>query len=144
MILDDQHYDVTAQQAQRFREAIARPDPQGVEPGMARLMREAMQSQLDDLVFEMKEYDDLRAGNVTSLQARSIEGIGVALIQARIARRVSQLQLAKRLSIAVVDVAQYEAQRYAGVPIERLQQVANALQLGVHEVFTLEGDAGIP
>jgi Cro/C1-type HTH DNA-binding domain len=42
------------------------------------------------------------------------------------------------MSLAEQQIQRYEATRYAGVSIERLQAVADALNLRVNEVFTLE------
>ena len=66
------------------------------------------------------------------------KGIGEALIKARIVRNLTQKELAERLSLAEQQVQRYEATQYRGVAAERLQQVADALNLRVHEIFTLE------
>ena len=101
-------------------------------------MREGLRSQLDDLEAELTEYDALREQRTPTLEAESITGIGQALIKARIMRKLTQKELAERLSLAKQQVQRYEATQYSGVATERLQQVADALKLRVREVFTLE------
>ena len=42
------------------------------------------------------------------------------------------------MALAEQQIQRYEATRYAGVSIERLQAVANVLKLRINEVVTLE------
>lgn len=138
MITNQRQYLHTQAQAERFRQALVAPDAAGLHPRAARAIRAGVQSQLDDLLAELAEYDALRNGQVVTLEADSIVGIGAALIKARIARQLTQKELAERLQLAEQQIQRYEATRYQGVAAERLQQVADALRLRVHEVFTLE------
>ncbi len=120
------------------RQALAAPEPAGMHPRALKAMRDGLRSQLGDLETELAEYDALRNGRISTLEARSIVGIGEALIKARIVRNLTQKELAERLSLAEQQVQRYEATQYRGVAAERLQQVADALNLRVHEIFTLE------
>lgn len=138
MITNQRQYLITQSAAERFRQALAAPASQGLHPKAAKAMRAGLRSQLDDLEAELAEYDDLRQGRVTALEAESIVGIGEALIKARIMRNLTQKELAERLALAEQQVQRYEATFYRGVAAERLQQVADALRLRVHEVFTLD------
>ncbi|HSW05881.1 helix-turn-helix domain-containing protein [Aquabacterium sp.] len=138
MITNQRQYLVSQGQAERFRQALAAPDAQGLHPKAAKAMRAGLRSQLDDLDAEIAEYDALRHGHITSLEAESIVGIGAALVKARIVRNLTQKELAERLELAEQQVQRYEATQYRGVAAERLQQVADALRLTVREVFTLE------
>lgn len=138
MITNQRQYLNTQAQAERFRQALAAPDTEGLHPKAAKAMRNGLHSQLEDLETELAEYDALREGRVATLEAESIVGIGEALIKARIVRNLTQKELAERLSLAEQQVQRYEATQYRGVAAERLQQVADALKLRVHEVFTLE------
>ncbi|MFY9512887.1 MAG: helix-turn-helix transcriptional regulator [Rubrivivax sp.] len=138
MITNQRQYLNTQAQAERFRQALAAPDAPDVHPKAAKAMRGGLQSQLDDLEAELSEYDTLRQGKVITLEAESIVGIGVVLIKARIVRNLTQKELAERLDLAEQQVQRYEATQYRGVAAERLQQVADALQLRVREVFTMD------
>lgn len=138
MITNQRQYVNTQAQAERFRQALAAPVADGQHPKAVKAMREGLRSQLEDLEAELAEYDALRRGELTTLEAESIVGIGAALIKARIMRKLTQKELAGRLSLAEQQVQRYEATQYRGVAAERLQQVADALGLRVREVFTLE------
>jgi HTH-type transcriptional regulator / antitoxin HigA len=138
MITNQRQYLNTQAQAERFRQALAAPDQEGLHPKAAKAMRDGLRSQLHDLEAELAEYDALRRGQVMTLEAESIVGIGEALIKARIVRNLTQKELAERLSVAEQQIQRYEATQYRGVAAERLQQVADALKLSVREVFTLD------
>ncbi len=138
MISNQRQYLVSQSQAERFRQALATPDATGLHPKAANAMRAGLRSQLDDLEAELVDYDALRDGRTTAFEAESIVAIGPALIKARIMRNLTQKELAERLHLAEQQVQRYEATQYRGVAAERLQQVANALKLRVHEIFTLE------
>ncbi len=138
MITNQRQYLIAHSQAERFRKALAAPDTTGLHPKAAKAMRAGLRSQLEDLEAEIAEYDALREGKITKLEAESIVGIGPALIKARIVRNLTQKELAERLQVAEQQVQRYESTQYQGVAAERLQQVADALRLGVREVFTLE------
>ena len=138
MITNQRQYLNTQAQAERFRQALAAPDAEGLHPKAAKAMRDGLRSQFEDLEAELAEYDALRQGRVATLEAESIVGIGEALIKARIMRNLTQKELADGLSLAEQQIQRYEATQYRGVAAERLQQVADALKLRVREVFTLE------
>lgn len=138
MITNQRQYLNTQAQALRFRRALEAPGVKGLHPRAAKAMRDGLRSQLADLESELAEYDALRQGQVDTLEARSIVGIGEALIKARIVRNLTQKELGGLLSLAEQQIQRYEATQYRGVATERLQQVADALNLRVHEVFTFE------
>jgi len=101
-------------------------------------LREAAQSQIDDLLAEVAEYERLRDGQLTAITAESIADLAPALIKARIMRNWTQKELADKLAVAEQQVQRYEATQYKGVSVERLQAVADALKLRVREVITFE------
>jgi DNA-binding Xre family transcriptional regulator len=138
MITNERQYLITQAQAAKFREALAATPPAGLHPKAAKAMRDGARSQLAELEEQLAEYDILRAGKVVSFNVDSITGIGEALIKARIARNLTHKALADRMDLAEQQIQRYEATRYAGVAIERLQAVADALKLRINEVVTLE------
>jgi DNA-binding Xre family transcriptional regulator len=138
MITNERQYSITQAQAAKFREALAAEPADGLHPSAKKAMRHGMRSQLAELEEQLAEYDALRTGKVVSFKIDSIAGIGDALVKARIIRKLTQKALAERMDLAEQQIQRYEATRYAGVSIERLQAVADALNLRVNEVFTLE------
>jgi ribosome-binding protein aMBF1 (putative translation factor) len=132
---------VTQTAIRGFEEALARLDedardsPDWVRTGM----REGMESQLADLREELAEYDALRAGRVRQIELRALTELPEALIRARIAAGLSQKELARRLGMKEQQVQRYEATRYAGATLARVQAVADALGVQIHERVVLPG-----
>lgn len=140
MITNERQYQIGKAQAAKFREALDQPETKAdtLHPRARKALREATQSQLDDLLAELADYERLRSGQVTSLTAESISELAPALVKARIIRNWTQKELADRLNIAEQQVQRYEATQYQGVSVARLQAVADALKLRVRELITLE------
>jgi DNA-binding Xre family transcriptional regulator len=138
MITNERQYLITQAQAAKFREALAAAPAEGLHPKAQKAMLDGARSQLAELEEQLAEYDALRTGKVVSFKMDSITGIGDALVKARIIRKLTHKALAERMDLAEQQIQRYEATRYAGVSIERLQAVADALNLRVNEVFTLE------
>ena len=140
MITNERQYAITKAQAKRFKEALTKGDEQGktLHPKVRKAMRESLRSQLQDLETEIADYEKLRGGKITTFVANSIADIPVALIRARIARNWTQKQLGEKLNLPEQQIQRYEASRYRRVAVERLQEVADALQVRVQEVITIE------
>ena len=144
MIANEVQRRVTQTAIREFEEALARLDedakdrPEWVRKGL----REGMESQLADLREELAEYEALRSGRVRELELRSLTELPVALIRARIAAGLSQKELAKRLGLKEQQIQRFEATRYAGVSLERVQAVADALGVQLHERVVLPAPSG--
>jgi ribosome-binding protein aMBF1 (putative translation factor) len=139
MIANEVQRRVTQTAIREFEESLARldADARNSSPEMRRMMREAMESQLADLREELAEYEALRAGQVRELELRSLTELPDALIRARIAAGLSQKELARRLGMKEQQVQRYEATRYAGATLARVQAVADALGVEIHERVVL-------
>ena len=143
MITNERQYKITRSEADRFRKAIsllassqaARTD---VHPRLLQAEREAMESQLADLQTELAEYERLKSADLSVITINSFNEFAAGLIKARIASGLSQKALAERLGLKEQQIQRYEATSYAGVSIDRVQAVANALNLRINEVITLE------
>jgi ribosome-binding protein aMBF1 (putative translation factor) len=139
MIANELQYRITREEATRFEQALvdleaneaARP------PDLRQLMREAIESQLADLRQELAEYDALRTGQVRVLELDSLDQLPDALVRARIAAGLTQEALADRLGLKEQEVQRYEATRYSGASLERVQAVADALGVKIHERVVL-------
>jgi ribosome-binding protein aMBF1 (putative translation factor) len=143
---------VTQTAIHEFEEALAHVDERNAEldPRLRRAMREAIESQLADLREELAAYEALRAGEVRVLELDSLDQLPEALIRARIAAGLSQKELAGRLGLKEQQIQRYEARRYAGASLARVQAVADALGVQIHERVVLPtatspaGAAGAP
>jgi DNA-binding transcriptional regulator YiaG len=140
VITNERQYRITNAELKRFEEALAAratagPSPD-VHPRIHHAMLDAMASERDELRAQLDRYDDLRSGRIAQRTLNSLRELPIALIEARIAARLTQRELAERLSLPEQQVQRWEANGYSGVAIERLQEIADALQLQLHEKVT--------
>ena len=141
MITNERQYAITKAKAEQFRQALANSGQQGVKavhPRARKAMREGIESQLQDLQEELADYEKLRSGAVTVIEANSIIELAVALVKARIVRNWTQKEFGERLGLPEQQIQRYEATLYKGVAVERLQEVADALKVHVKEVITID------
>ena len=133
MITNERQYRSTSAAARRFEQALARVEDRQAErhPLLQQAMRESIASELQVLREQLAEYEALRSGRVTVLELDSLEQLPEALIRARIATGLTQKALAERLGLKEQQVQRYEATRYAGVSLKRIQAVAEALGLRI-------------
>jgi transcriptional regulator with XRE-family HTH domain len=139
MITNERQHRITAAETKRFEHAIARaehdrPAPD-VDPRLHEAMIAGMRSQLNDLSDELREYEALRDGKIKGRVLDSLLALPDALIEARIAGRLTQKELGHKLGIPEQQVQRYEQLRYRGVGIERLQEVAEALGIKLRKTI---------
>jgi ribosome-binding protein aMBF1 (putative translation factor) len=139
MIANEREYRITKAAAKDFEEALARLDvvEEHQSAEMRQIMRDGMESQLADLREQLAEYDALHQGHLAVLEFDSLDNLPTAFIQGRIAAGLTQKQLAARLGLKEQQIQRYEATRYAGASLSRIQAVANALGLKIHERVVL-------
>lgn len=141
MITNEVQRRSTEAHLRRFEEAIANLAAKaGEKPTkLAQLEIDAVHAQASDLHAELDEYDRLRSGEVSSIEASSLEELSTLLIKSRIARGWTQLQLADALGVAEQQVQRYESTEYRSASLARICDVAAALGITVTERADLGG-----
>ena len=137
MITNERQYRITKAQLKRFDEAsqdqAARDPNPDIDPRIHAAMGDALRSEAGELRRQLHEYEQLRGGEVKVRNLRSLTDLPRALIEARIAGHVTQKELADRLGLAEQQIQRWEATNYAGVGVERMQNVADALGARITE-----------
>lgn len=140
MIKNEREYRITKAHLAGFEGSLIANDerefPANVDPGMKKLMHDAITSEIEVLRAQIDHYEKLRDGHITSREITSLHELPIALIEARIAATLTQHQLAERVGVAEQQVQRWEANDYAGVGVNRLQQIADALGMQIHETIT--------
>ena len=140
MITNERQYKITKNQLAAFEQAHAVALTKGpapdVHPRIHQAMHEGLASQIDDLRDQVGQYEALKAGLVRRRVLTSVLDLLPALIEARIAAGLTQKTLSERLGVAEQQIQRYEATTYAGVSIERVQAVADAVGLKITEELT--------
>ena len=135
MIKSDAQRERTAAQIEGFRQALAKVDREmtGKRAATVRGSYEGMIRQLEE---ELREYGDLKSGELTFLDVERLDQIAPFVAKMRIARGVSQTELAHRLGVSKQVVSRYEETEYQTVAISRLQEILDAM--GIKAFVTLK------
>lgn len=81
-----------------------------------------------EVTEELREYDAIRSGSYAGAFAvDGIDGIGDALVKARLARGWTQRQLAEKLGVTEQMVQRDEARSYEHAGLARIAEVADVL-----------------
>lgn len=148
MIANERQQRIAEAQLRRFEEALAVSVTGGdVAPRIVQAMGDAVASERDELRAQLARYEALRAGRVTKRGLCSLRALPAVMIEGRIAARMTQRDLAKRLGIPEQQVQRWEINGYLGVGLERLQEIADALGVQMHGTATYDvpdrrGDVG--
>jgi ribosome-binding protein aMBF1 (putative translation factor) len=135
MIQNEREYRITSAWLKRFERSAETLEHNPAKPGQHALARkaniDAANSQAEDLRAQLAAFDALRSHQVLGVTINGLGGLADALIQARIAAGLTQEDLAERLGLKKQQVQRYEATRYATANLERLNAVADALEVQV-------------
>ena len=147
MIKNERQYLITRSQAERFSRALSEferqdSEPTGVHPLLLKAREDAIRSQLADLEGDLREYEVLKAGDFEFGQLKTIAELPTMLIKARIARGLSQRDLADRLGLKEQQIQRYEASEYGSASLARIRSIADALGVDIEESL-LAGDEGV-
>ena len=147
MIKNERQYRITKAEAERFEQVLAKLTVGAVRQGqlhprMAQAEREAIESQLNDLLQEIKEYEDLKFGKISVIRLDSFDQLPEGLVRARIAAGLSQKALAQRLGLKEQQIQRYEAEGFMSASFQRLSEIANALGVKIREEIELPTQEG--
>lgn len=84
---------------------------------------------LSDLVKEKEDYESLSCGGLHIIQPKSLEGLPLAIIQARIALGYTQKTFAESHGLKEQQIQRYESEDYQGVSFSRVLDFSEALGL---------------
>lgn len=140
MIANERQYRIAKAELRRFEEAIEAQrqslPSEGVDPRIHKAMGASLQSEAEELRAQIQRYEDLRDGRIDHRELESLRDLPTALIEARIAAGLTQKALAERLGLQEQQVQRWEASLYSGVGVERLQEIVDALGMGVRETVS--------
>lgn len=85
------------------------------------------------LVEEVESYERLKHGDIAELT--NLHGIGHTLIALRIARGITQRELANRLGVHESQVSRDERNEYHNVTVARASRVLDALDVKMRSIF---------
>jgi ribosome-binding protein aMBF1 (putative translation factor) len=143
-IKNDRQYNVTKGQLGKLRGAleIAEADRERMDPRVHRAMVAGIRSHIEELQEQLRAYDKLKKG-VKRLPIKSFADLPRLLIAGRIARGMTQKDLADRLGIKPQQVQKYEKTEYASASLRRILDVIEVLNLNVSTNVRLDQEDGV-
>ena len=132
MIKNELQYKLTKSSAENFEKRLnwlrENPGAQGqLDPILAKAEEDGLQSMIDELREELQEYERTKQGDVDMTALTSIHMVPRTLIRARIARGLSQRQLAQLVGLKEQQIQRYESNDYSNVDLGRVREIARAL-----------------
>lgn len=107
---------------------------QGYTAAQVARLREPLESFRLQLEEEVRSYERLKRGQFDEFE--NLQGLGQVLIGLRIARGMTQRELARRMDVSETAVSRDERNEYHGITVERARKVIDAL--GVRLVTRVE------
>ena len=90
---------------------------------------------IGQLVEEIREYAELKSGNLSLPNFERLDQIAPFVTRMRITKCISQTELARRLGASKQVISRYEEAEYQSVGIARLQEILDAI--GIKALITL-------
>ncbi len=141
MIKNERQYRLTKAQAARFAKTLKglEQGPSGVDvvhPRIVQAQQDAVSSQLADLERELRESETSKEGGFTPDELNVVDELATVLIKARIARGLTQKELAERIGVKAQQIQRYEATDYKTASLARMKEVASVLGASNQEAST--------
>lgn len=136
MIYSDRQYQVTRTELNKLTTSLKSAAEQiDAEAWVIQAHLDALRSQISELEAELAEYEMLKVGKIAFAETCSLSELPRVLVQARIARGLSQTELGQRLNMKPQQVQRYEATNYMSASLARLIEVAEALDVKISESY---------
>ena len=135
MIKSDAQRERTVAQIEGFRRALTKvAKEKAVKRSDA--IRGSYEGMIRQLEEELREYDELKSGELKLPKIDRLDEIALFIVKLRIAKGVSQTELAKRLGVSKQVISRYEESDYQTIGIGRLQEILDAI--GIKTAVTFE------
>ena len=144
MIRNEQEYQEASKRLEAER---ARLDQHREQLAKSGLKKSELKRVMDPLVSfheqlreEVEHYENLKRGKFPNLQ--NLKGLGVLLVSLRIARGMSQRELATKLEVHESQVSRDERNEYHGITVDRAIKILDTLGVKL-QTSVVEAPLGI-
>ncbi len=136
MIQNQHQYKVTNSKLKELEQSLAHltDNPEELSDRLLKAQQAGLQVWIDRLKADVVEYERLQQGE-SILKINSLTELPIALIKARIAKGMTQKELAEKIGIQELQIQRYEANHYDSASFERLREVFEALGISFKEVI---------
>ena len=131
MIRTEQEYQLTtqklAEQDARIRQQMDELKALGIDKAGIKRVLDPLRSFSDKMREEIEAYDRLKRGEFPEVE--NLAGMGELLIALRIAKGITQRELAQRMGVNESQVSRDERNEYHGMTLDRAQRILEALEV---------------
>lgn len=137
MIKNKRQLIITKSQLNKLEEALHRSmkNKSAISPRIYNAMISGLKSQIQELKKEIIEYKNLLGSSCFIIH--KLNELPLGLIRARIARNLTQEELAKKVCLKPQQIQRYEKNNYQGVKLERIIQIWEALEVDFKQDITI-------
>ncbi|MCY2928403.1 MAG: helix-turn-helix transcriptional regulator [Planctomycetota bacterium] len=139
MIRNEKEYKQALGRIRQERQRLAGQEAQlkamGLKAAEIKRAMDPMRSFHRQLAEEVRSYERLKRGQFDPMH--NLYGLGQMLVSLRIARGLSQRQLARKLGVHETQVSRDERNEYHSITLERAGKVLEALGVQVHSRVAL-------
>ena len=142
MIKNERQYRISKAQVDKFKSSLEKvihseDMKNDKHPALIDAQMEALESQYEELLNEVKQYEALQAGEIKNFEAMSFEELPQILIKARIASGLTHYELAEKVGLKEQQIQRYEASDYSKASLSRIKEIVNALDINIKEEIFL-------
>lgn len=139
LIKNRQQYNAARRTLGRLRHEIHAASD-GLAAGVSPDRRTEINSRISELEKEIELYDRLQLKDTSILPLEGFHSLPELLVAARIARGMTQKDLAEFMGMKMQQIQKYEAERYQSASLRRIAVIADALSLNIHQAGELVGE----
>ena len=141
MIYSDKQYGISSSELAKLKSALSVTEARAAEDEwLQKLEVEALKSQIAEIEADIAHYQMLKSGEIAFAKSFSLDSLPGILIEARIASRMSQTELAAEIGVQPQQIQRYEASNYMGASLARLIKISKALNVHTAGMFDTETD----
>ena len=136
MIRTEKEYQQMIERIEQEKELIVKQRKQLKEEGLDKAQIKRLMDPLESFQLQLQEevqaYERLCQGELSELH--NVRSIGHLLISARIARGLSQRQLAERLDVNESSISRDERNEYHNITLDRAARILDILGVAFHAI----------
>jgi HTH-type transcriptional regulator / antitoxin HipB len=131
MIANEKQYQITKKKLAEFRSQLVELQD-SLSPDNELLHEvyiNSLKAKIEDFCNEIYEYESLKEGRLNNISIDSLDDLSTVLIKARIAKGLSQANLADLVNLKEQQIQRYESDSYSTISWKRLVDLLNALEV---------------
>ncbi len=139
MIKNERQFKITRNQVRQFELILSKltTEFQASADLKLKMQIDALETDVSKLNAEIKEFERLKSGAVKVISANSFHDLPDVIIKARIARALTQKDLALKLGMKEQQIQRYETNNFASASFSILAKIVDALDITIEEKVRL-------